>query len=84
VESFYCLGVVISILYDDYAPPHFRDAYGEYRIIVQVDTGKIEGLFPRRALLAVMAWYIQHRDELTENWLRSQKHEPLERIELLE
>jgi len=47
VESFYCLGVVISILYDDYAPPHFRDAYGEYRIIVQVDTGKIEGLFPR-------------------------------------
>ena len=52
------------MLYDDHRPPHFHAEYGEYKATVDINTGVIEGRFPRRALKALLEWYELHRDEL--------------------
>lgn len=78
------LGIVIYMLYDDHDPPHFHADYGEYRIAVEIDSGVVEGRFPRRALRAVMEWQEVHRDELLGDWLLAKRHQPLNRIAPLE
>ena len=78
------LGIVIYMLYDDHRPAHFHAVYGEYRISVEVDSGVIEGRFPRRALTALMEWYLLHKDELRENWALAAEHRALKKIAPLE
>lgn len=78
------LGIVIYMLYDDHRPPHFHAEYGEYKITVEVNTGVVEGRFPRRALKAVMEWQELHQDELITNWQLAEQHEPLRKISPLE
>ena len=70
--------------WDDHAPPHFHAKYAEHEITVNIHTGAVEGKFPKRALRHVLEWYTMHKDELTENWGRFQKKEPLRPIEPLE
>ena len=70
--------------YSDHGPPHFHAKYGEYRITVEIDSGVVEGTFPRRALAAVLDWYVAHIDELRDNWNRARSDQPLARIQPLE
>ncbi|MBF0231121.1 MAG: DUF4160 domain-containing protein [Desulfamplus sp.] len=78
------LGIIISMYWNDHSPPHFHAKYGEYEITVNIHTGVIEGRFPKRALRHVIEWYDSHKNELTENWERCRKGEPLQTIEPLE
>lgn len=43
------LGIVISMFWNDHAPPHFHAKYGDYEITVEIETGVIDGKFPPRA-----------------------------------
>ena len=72
------------MLYDDHNPPHFHAVYGDYRISVEIETGIIEGRFPRRALKAVLEWLEISKDQLLEDWELSRQHEPLSKIPPLE
>lgn len=78
------LGIVIRMYYSDHAPPHFHAKYGTFEITVEIETGVVQGTFPRRALGAVMDWYVQHIQELRDNWGRATRDEPLARIDPLE
>ena len=78
------LGIVIRMYYRDHAPPHFHAEYGEYEMTVQIDSGIVEGKFPRRALSAVLEWHELHRQELARNWDLAREERPLNRIEPLE
>ncbi len=78
------LGIVVRMHYRDHAPPHFHAEYGEFEITVEIETGVIEGKFPRRALAAVMDWYLLHRNELSENWTLARAEKPLYSIPPLE
>jgi len=78
------LGIVICMLYDDHRPPHFHAEYGEYKITVEINTGVIQGRFPRRVLKALLEWYELHRDDLLEDWELAEQHQPLNRIPPLE
>ena len=78
------LGIVIYMVYNDHAPAHFHAKYGEYKITVEIETGIIEGKFPRRALNSVLEWYLLNKDELMENWELARKHEILNLITPLE
>ena len=78
------LEIVISMLYDDHAPPHFHAVYGEYKISVEIMTGVISGRFPRRALSAVMEWHEIHKEQLIEDWELAEKHVPLKKLPPLE
>jgi hypothetical protein len=48
------LGIVITMYWQDHAPPHFHAKYGEYKITVDIQTGVVEGKFPKRALKHVL------------------------------
>lgn len=78
------LGITIRMYYRDHAPPHFHAQYGDYEVTVETESGVVAGKFPRRALTAVLDWYVQHTDELQENWNRTQRGEPLTWIDPLE
>ena len=78
------LGIVIRMHYRDHSPPHFHAEYGEYEVSVEIDSGIVEGKFPRRALAAVLDWYGLHQDELAEDWELARQEQPLNRIDPLE
>lgn len=72
------------MVYDDHAPPHFHAEYGEYEISVEIDSGKIVGQFPRRALAAVQEWRELHKDELSSDWHAAMTHDEMKKIAPLE
>jgi hypothetical protein len=78
------LGIIIFMVYNDHLPPHFHAKYGEYKITVGIETGIVEGKFPRRALNAVLEWYQLYKDTLAENWNLSLQHLELKQIPPLE
>jgi Domain of unknown function (DUF4160) len=62
-------GVVISMYYNDHAPPHFHAEYaGEEAKFVIESLEILAGRLPRRARALVLEWASLHRIELTENW----------------
>lgn len=62
------LGIVIFMNYNDHNPPHFHAKYGDYEITIEINSGIIEGKFPKRALNLVLEWQDLHRDELLHDW----------------
>jgi hypothetical protein len=68
----------------EHAPAHFHAEYGEYEITVDIESGVVTGKFPRRALMAVLDWYVLHQDELMVNWNAAISRKPLSKIEPLE
>jgi hypothetical protein len=78
------LGIVIYILYDDHRPPHFHAEYGEFKVSVEINTGIVQGRFPRRALKSLLEWYELYRDQLLADWQLAEQHQPLNRIPPLE
>lgn len=78
------LGVVIYMYYRDHAPPHFHAEYGEFEATIEIESGVVEGRFPRRALNHVLEWYALHQDELSENWKLARQKLPLNSIDPLE
>ncbi len=81
ISAFY--GIIIAMLFDDHNPPHFHVTYGEYRALITIKDGLVQGTLPRRALNMIYEWLDLHRDELMENWCRIEKHEELKAIEPL-
>ena len=67
-----------------HAPPHFHAIYGEYEITVEIESGIINGRFPKRALKLIFEWLELHREELLENWRLAEDRRPLNKIEPLE
>jgi len=78
------LGIVIAMYYNDHPPAHFHALYGGYQMTVEIETGVVEGQFPRRALRHVLEWYELHRDELRQDWELARQEQPLRRIDPLE
>lgn len=62
------LGIVIFMNFNEHNPPHFHAKYGDFEMIVEINSGIVEGKFPKRALNLVMEWYEIHKDELLQNW----------------
>lgn len=77
ISNFY--GIVITMYFPEHNPPHFHVRYNEYHASIDIQTGKVTGEMPRRALKLVYDWLDLHKDELMEtgvNWkkaLRLQK-----------
>lgn len=52
--------------------------------MVEINSGKIKGKFPRRALNLIKEWISINKTELNKNWELSAKRIPLKRIKPLE
>ena len=79
------LGMIITMYYDDHAPPHFHIRYGDYKAIMGIDSLMLlDGYLPPRALGLVAEWGALHRDELWEDWSLAEQRAPLKKIKPLE
>ena len=82
ISTFY--GIIIYMFWRDHNPPHFHARYGEYEVIVEIETGNVEGVMPKRALQMIQEWRGLHKAELLENWKKAEQNKPIEKIEPLE
>jgi hypothetical protein len=63
-------GIVIRMYYDDHAPPRFHAHYAEYAAQIEIETLRVlEGWLPKRVLVLVVEWALEHRPELRDDWL---------------
>lgn len=74
ISRFY--GIVIQMLLNDHAPPHFHAVYGEHEISVTILEGTVTGHFPPRARRLVSEWRAQHQRELIANWELLRRGQP--------
>jgi len=79
ISSFF--GIVISMFWDEHSPPHFHARYGEHTCCIDIRTfSVIEGGLPPRVLGLVIEWATSRQNELSENWRRVERREPLDKI----
>ena len=78
------LGIVVRMYYRDHDPPHFHAHYGDYSIVVSLDSWVVEGRFPPRALKHVLEWAELHPTQLAEDWDLARARRPLKPIPPLE
>ena len=75
---------MIGMFYREHGVPHFHAVYGEHEISVEVETRRIHGHFPPRALKLVLEWTELHTSELLENWRLAKQGQALKGIAPLE
>ena len=75
------LGIVISMNYNDHAPPHFHARYGGEKAIFDIRTLRvIDGSLPPRVLGLVVEWASGHVEELMTDWDLAREEAVLNRI----
>ena len=78
-------GIFIRMYFDEHAPAHFHAYYGDYSAAIEIETLKIlKGRLPPRVIGLVLEWASLHREELLNDWLLAQQHQPLKNISPLE
>ena len=82
ISRFY--GIIIRMYFIDHNPPHFHAEYQGMQAELNIKTLEvIAGSLPNRALSLVSEWANQHRDELMDNWERTQIPKQLKKIKPL-
>lgn len=78
-------GLVVAMLYNDHAPPHFHVRYGEFSASLLVDPPSLlSGRLPPRVLGLVMERAASHREDLLADWERARTQQALVPIAPLE
>ena len=78
------LGIVIAMYYRDHSPPHFHAVYGNFEAAIDIRTGAVTGVLPKRTLAHVQEWRRLHELELLFAWERAEAEMPLPKIKPLE
>lgn len=81
ISRFY--GIIIQMFFKDHNPPHFHITYGEYKAVVTIEDGIVEGNMTSKALKLVFEWMELHKEELMKNWELAQNGELPKSIEPL-
>ena len=66
ISRFY--GIIILMNFHDHLPPHFHAWYNEYKIIVNIEDGEVNGNMPARALRLILEWWEKNKEVLMETW----------------
>lgn len=82
ISRFY--GIIITMFINEHNPPHFHIRYDNYRAIIEINSEKVTGNLPPRAIRLVKDWLNLHREELLENWELLRRGEQFKRIKPLE
>lgn len=78
VSRFY--GIIIFFYWQEHAPPHFHAKYNGREISVEIESGKVVGDFPKRAMSMVETWRKMHVDELMADWNKAEERKALDPI----
>lgn len=74
-------GILISVNYNDHAPPHFHVRYSGQQAAIRItDLAVMAGALSPRALALTIEWAAQHQPELLANWELARQAQPLKPI----
>ncbi len=82
ISRFY--GIIITMFINEHNPPHFHIRYDNFRAIIEINSERVTGNLPPRAIRLVKDWLNLHREELLENWELLRRGEQFKRIKPLE
>src|SRR5216683_1772141 len=68
------------MFFNEHCVAHFQAVYEDHKITDEIESGTVRGDFPPRTLPLVLEWADLHKQELQENWERSRRRQPLERV----
>jgi hypothetical protein len=78
ISRFY--GIIIKMFYNEHNPPHIHVEYQDYKAIITLKEGIVEGKMPKIALRLVFEWMEIYKEELLMNWDNIEKKIPLKSI----
>lgn len=78
ISRFY--GIVVFMNYNDHVPAHIHARYQDFEVTIEIESGVVQGVMPRRALSMLFEWIDKYRAELLLNWERAQNRQPLDPI----
>lgn len=81
ISRFY--GIIVKMFYNEHNPPHIHMEYQDYKAVVTIREGIVEGKMPKIALKLIFEWMDLHKAELLANWESIEKKRPLSNIEPL-
>lgn len=78
-------GIIITMYYNDHAPPHFHVRYGSQKALISIENFTVlEGKLKPRAFGLVIEWASMHQAELMNDWELARQHAKLQKIQPLE
>jgi len=78
-------GIIITMYYNDHAPPHFHVRYGQQKALIAIESlAVLQGNLKPRPLGLAIEWASQHQAELIHDWELARQNAPLETIQPLE
>ena len=77
-------GILVFMYWREHRPPHFHAKYQDDEVVIDIETGRVEGDMSVRALRLIEEWRQLHVQELRENWRLAEQNKALFRIEPLE
>ena len=77
-------GVIIFMYWRDHAPPHFHAKYADQEVIIEIESGKVDGDMSKKALGFIQEWRQLHIDELLADWKLAEQKKALSKIAPLE
>ena len=78
-------GIIITMNYNDHAPPHFHVRYGSQKALIGIQMlTLLQGQLSPRVFGLAMEWAALHRAELMRNWELARQQAHLNSIEPLE
>ena len=63
--------------YNDHPPSHFHARYQEQEVLVEIETGIVQGKMSRQALRLIFEWSEKYQQELLKNWESARERKPL-------
>ncbi len=78
ISRFY--GLVVFMNYNDHNPPHFHARYQDQEVVIEIETGIVQGKMAQRALELLFEWYRIHKKDLLDDWKLSRDRKPLKKI----
>ncbi len=63
--------------YNDHPPSHFHARYQEQEVLVEIETGIVQGKMSRQALRLIFEWSEKYQQELLKNWELARERKPL-------
>lgn len=77
-------GIIIFMFWREHNPPHFHAKYGDYEVIVEIESGAVSGEMTKRALALLQEWRQLHKEELLKEWRLAEQKKALFPIQPLE
>jgi hypothetical protein len=66
--------------YSDHDPPHFHARHQDQEVVIEIQTGIVQGKMSKRALRMLFEWVEKYQDALMENWELARGRKPLKKI----